>query len=470
MKSYKAEHISLYPIAQLQSLLAEDKLDCLTLAQSCLDCHDQYGDLLECYHTRDDALFISQAKLAEVRRKKDKSPSLNGIPVSIKSIFAVKGLKCFAGTCKQLPNKWQQEGGLVKRLHEQSCPITGLTHSSELAFGGLGLNEHWGTPRNAWDPLEHRVPGGSSSGAALSVITGSAVFALGSDTGGSIRVPAAAAGMVGLKTSKGRWPDDGILPLCKRMDTPGIICRSVADTIDVYGALENRPLTSRGFTDKLSFSDFNSFIADESCFECMDTDLVGVFDQVIQELSKAGMQSKQIDKPIFAQALDAVGDNPSLAAVECSVFIESELPEWQYLLSSPTQTILQRAKNLSAKQYLVRLEKQDAMLIKGAIDMQEIDILISPTLSITPPTLEEVSNEEAASIACSCMLRNTVVANICGYCALTLPIGLDKLGIPVGLQLMAAKSAEDKLLQFALLIEKKLGNSMQRLGKAPLLQ
>ncbi len=458
------------PISDIQQSLESSDIDCLDLANHCLQQHDKFGKQLNCYHMRDDKQFTKQAKKASETIKAGERKPLTGLPVSIKGNFAVEGLKCYGGTCKQLPQKWQQEGTLVKNLRAQSCPVTGLTHASELAFGGLGINHHWGTPRNPWDANEHRVPGGSSSGAAVSVISGSAVFAVGSDTGGSIRVPASAAGMVGLKTSKGRWPDDGLLPLCKQFDTPGVICRSVADTIDVYTALESKDKCSMCFSKNACYSDFSSYIADESCLTYMEGSLIALFNQVINELGKAGMRSKQTEKPIFARAIDTIGNSPSVAAVECNVFIENELPGWQELLSTSTKAIFKRAQNISAKQYLQRLENLKELQTRATVDMEQIDILISPTLSITPPLLAEMGDEEKASHACSCMLRNTVVANVCGYCAITLPVGLDQFGIPVGLQLMAAKSQEDKLLQFAQLVENTLGNSFERLGVAPMLQ
>ena len=128
------------------------------------------------------------------------------------------------------------EGSLVKRLKSLGCIILGKTHTVEFALGATGLNKHKGTPKNPWDIETHRMPGGSSSGSAVAVASGLAAFAIGTDTGGSVRIPASLNGIVGLKTTKDKWPTDGIFPLSPTLDTPGPIARSVEDTKFIFDA------------------------------------------------------------------------------------------------------------------------------------------------------------------------------------------------------------------------------------------
>ena len=155
---------------------------------------------------------------------------LMGIPVAIKDICSVNEMPTTNGSQIKSEDITGPEGNLVKRLKSLGCVILGKTHTVEFALGATGLNKYKGTPKNPWDEKIHRMPGGSSSGSAVAVASGLAAFAIGTDTGGSVRIPASLNGIVGLKTTKNRWPTDGIFPLSPTLDTPGPIARNVKDT------------------------------------------------------------------------------------------------------------------------------------------------------------------------------------------------------------------------------------------------
>ena len=155
---------------------------------------------------------------------------LMGIPVAIKDICSVKEMPTTNGSQIKSEDLTGPEGNLVRRLKSLGCIILGKTHTVEFALGATGLNKHKGTPKNPWDENIHRMPGGSSSGSAVAVASGLTAFAIGTDTGGSVRIPASLNGVVGLKTTKNRWPTDGIFPLSPTLDTPGPIARNVKDT------------------------------------------------------------------------------------------------------------------------------------------------------------------------------------------------------------------------------------------------
>ena len=186
---------------------------------------------------------------------------------------------------------------MIRAIRGQMAVIAGKTHTVEFAFGGLGTNPHWGTPRNPWDNLEHRAPGGSSAGAGVSLCEGSALAAFGSDTGGSVRVPASMTGTVGLKTTKGRWPTDGIVPLCSTLDTPGILTRSAADAAIVFSAIESvlakrpvaavQPMDIRTLTIGLT----RSFYWDR----CQD-DIAAVLEEAIRGLAAAGARTLEPER------------------------------------------------------------------------------------------------------------------------------------------------------------------------------
>ena len=163
---------------------------------------------------------------------------LQGIPVSVKDLYGLAGTDTYAGSPQALPPAFQVEGPVISTLRRQLAVFTGKSHTVEFAFGGLGVNSHWGTPRNPWDAEVHRVPGGSSCGAGVSLQEGSAWIALGSDTAGSVRLPASMTGGVGLKTSYGRWSLNGIFPLSPTLDTAGMLTRTVADALIGFAAID----------------------------------------------------------------------------------------------------------------------------------------------------------------------------------------------------------------------------------------
>ena len=178
-----------------------------------------------------------------VARGEDPGP-LAGVTVSVKDLYGVEGLPIRAGTRRELPDRWRREGFLVGALRKLGAVIVGKTHTVELAFGGVGLNPNTGTPVNPWDAGEHRVPGGSSAGAGVSLWEGSVRIAVGSDTGGSVRIPASATGVVGHRHTTGRWPTTGVVPLSTTLDTVGLLTHTAADSCYAFRAID--PLAGHG--------------------------------------------------------------------------------------------------------------------------------------------------------------------------------------------------------------------------------
>ena len=202
--------------------------------------HRDLGDYLGAYRCWQGETALAQATAADAAfgAGSDLGP-LQGIPVSVKDVFGLRGTRTFAGGPRPLSASFEVEGPLVTTLRRQLAVFVGKTHTMQFAMGGLGTNSHCGTPRNPWDAAAHRAPGGTSSGAGVSLIEGSALVALGGDTGGSIRTPASFTGTVGLKVTIGRWSTDGIVPLSPTLDTPSIATRTVADAAFAFAALDS---------------------------------------------------------------------------------------------------------------------------------------------------------------------------------------------------------------------------------------
>jgi len=392
---------------------------------------------------------------------------LQGVPVSVKDLFGVRGFKTFAGSPKRLPGHWEVDGTVIKAIRHQLGVMVGKTHMVEFAFGGLGVNTHWGTPANPWDRTVHRVPGGSSSGAGLSLLEGSAVLALGTDTAGSVRVPASMTGTVGLKLTLGRWPTDRIVPLSFSFDTPGLFARSVEDVAIAFSAIESM-LTGRPRSSArpAPLSSVRIGVCDKALWDACSPGVAEAVEHALSELEGKGAHRLPLVFPQALEALNVFGQG-GLAGAEMYGFLAGHLPSWLDTLDPVVRGRVLAGKDLSAWEYLQRRERLDRLTRSAPDRLRPVHVAALPTVPITPPIVGEIEQPDAYRQANMLALRNTVIANFLGLCAITIPVGLDAAGMPVGLQLMAPGGAEESLLSVALAVERALGPAAQRIGKPP---
>ena len=218
------------PLIDIARELRDRRASARELVEAAIARHERFGERLHAYSfwAPEQARTVADAADAAFAAGVSAGP-LQGLPVSLKDLFAAAGYPCFAGSSRRLPaDPWEQDGPLVATLRRQLGVIMGKTHMVEFAFGGTGRNSHHGAPYNPWDAAAHRSVGGSSSGAGVSLLEGSALLAFGSDTAGSVRIPASMTGNAGLKVTIGRWSTGGVVPLSFTFDTPGLLARSVS--------------------------------------------------------------------------------------------------------------------------------------------------------------------------------------------------------------------------------------------------
>ena len=359
----------------------------------------------------------------------------------------------------------------MARLRRQLGVIMGKTQMVEFAFGGTGLNTHKGAPYNPWDAGAHRSPGGSSSGAGVSLLEGSALLALGSDTAGSVRIPACMTGNVGLKVTLGRWSAEGLVPLSRTFDTPGLLARSVSDAAYGFAALDPALGDAERFIAKSRTATLGGIrIAVDDPFFWSDCDpgIVEAAREAVDALGRNGAVLRDMTLPEAAGAY-AVFLEGGVSAVELRSFLDQELPDWLAQLDPIMASAVHGAEALSAREYLARLSRLRALARDAAPRFDEIDVIASPTLCITPPLLSQIGDAESHLAANRRIVRNTVAVNYLGLCAITLPVGLDRARMPVGLQFVAPAWAEERLLAIALAAERVLGSAAERLGTPPLL-
>lgn len=464
-----ADALSL-PMAEIAILLGEGKLKARALAEEAIANHERFGGKLMAYsqwapeHARKCADAADAAFAAGSR-----AGPLQGIPTSIKDLFAIAGFPTYAGSPKRLPPKFEIEGPVVTALRRQLATVMGKTHMVEFAFGGTGENAHYGSPYNPWDATAHRSPGGSSSGAGVSLCEGSALLAFGSDTAASVRLPAAMTGNAGLKITKDRWSAEGIVPLSFTFDTPGILARSMADAAFGFAALDPHLGDSfellRGVPE--SVAGIRIGVADSWFWEGCENGIDDVVHCAIDKLARAGAAVKEQPLPEAREAF-AVFAEGGVSAIELRAFLDRELPDWLASIDPVNAPALNNAESLSAREYLTRrLRLIDAAKIAAA-RFDRADVIATPTVMVSPHMLAEETGPEEFWARNRKLVHNLVPVNYLSLCAATLPVGLDRLGMPVGLQLIAKGGDDELLVAIACAAERILGTPREILGVAPM--
>ena len=457
------------PLPEIAQALRKGTLTARDLTDEAIARHDKWDLQLGAYKTWDAEYARRQATASDAAFTANKDLGLaQGIPFSVKDIYGAEGFPIYAGSPKRLPPEWEKNGPVLNKVRQQLAVIPGKTHTVEFAFGGIGTNAHWDVPRNPWDAQNHRAPGGSSSGAGVSLWEGSASIAFGTDTGGSVRVPASMTGNVGLKTTKGRWSTDLITILSTSFDTPGILAKSVTDisfgfnAIDPAAKANGSPLMETREINGLSLGITKDYFWDR----CSD-DVGETVENAIAELKNAGAKTSAIKMPEAGTSVQVWGEG-AIVASEGYSFLQTYLPEWIDSLDPNVLSRMEVAREAKTLDYFAALFKISELSASVHAKLENIDVLAVPTVPITPPKIEDLVEPEAYKKNNLLALSNTMPGNVLGICAITLPAGLDKSGMPVGLQLIALPNREEKLISVALGIEKILGTPRDRLGIPPL--
>ena len=464
-----SEPIRNMSLAAIAQALRDGSLSAVDLTQDCIDAREAS---LNAYREWTPELALEQARTADAAfANAQDSGVLQGIPISVKDLYGVNGTQTFAGSPAPMPPPWQAEGDLISGLRAQHAVFSGKTHTVEFAFGGLGVNSHWGTPRNPWDANTHRAPGGSSSGAGVSLCEGTALVALGSDTAGSVRIPASVTGNVGLKTSYGRWPVSGIFPLSPTLDTAGILTRSVADTVTAFSAIDPHqrsygPRLAREIA-RCTPADFVLGTGESTLWDDCDPGISETVDEALKTLGQAGVQTVSAALPEAAPSIELLKVG-SVVAAEIDEMLSSTAPQWRETLDPVVSSRIRDGGSISASEYLHRRRRLRELSRSAAERFSSCQVMVSPTVAVSPPAVEEVQTVEAYRPKNMGALRNTCPANYLGFCAITVPVGLDADQMPVGLQLMAPHGHEEQLLAVAACIEGILGPGRERLGVPPL--
>lgn len=396
---------------------------------------------------------LNDAHLADEARREGCAGVLNGVPVSVKCLFDVKGLVTTSGSKIFKNNEAAQtDATIVARLRNAGAIIMGHTNMTEFAYSGLGMNPHYGTPGNPKD--RNRIPGGSSSGAAISVADGMAAIGIGTDTGGSCRIPAAFCGLVGWKPTARRVPSKGCFPLSKTLDSIGCIAHNVADcelTDAVMSGDDYVPLRGPSLSG-LRLAVLENYVLDD-----LTPHVASAFENA-QEILKAHRAHIELIKIPELDRFPSLNARGGIIAAEALAVHQDYLAEREIEYDPRVSVRIRKGETLEPGEYESLLQTRADMMAAANKITAGYDAVLMPTVATEAPITSELDEDEALYGKYNLLaLRNTTVANFLDRCAISLPIPVE--GLPVGLMLMGETMEDQKLFAIARVIEQALADS-----------
>lgn len=361
---------------------------------------------------------------------------LHGVPVVLKDLIDLEGRITMGGSAAHRARRAERTATIAKRLIGQGMIVLGKTHTVEFAYGGWGTNQHLGTPWNPWDTETPRTPGGSSSGTGVSVAARMAPWGIGTDTGGSVRLPAAFCGLTGLKVTVGRVSTWGIVPLSMTLDTPGPLARTVEDAALLYEAISGpdpRDPTTRGIQPEAPWSTLNRGVRGlrlgrmpASERDGVAPDMLAAYDAALDLLAGQGAEIVDVDLPFRFSDCMALTEITNAEAY----FVNGSLAEDPSTqLGDAVRGRILAGATVSAQAYLGTLHRRDAMKEQYAAALEGIDALLTPTTESAAVALAAVDEAHLPS-------RFTRFGNLLDLCALALPNGFTGSGLPLSLQIV----------------------------------
>lgn len=375
---------------------------------------------------------------------------LAGLPISVKDLFPVAGYAASAGAVVLPDEPAVADCTAVARLRAAGAVLVGHTNMTEFAFSGVGLNPHHGTPANpvmAALGFAQCVPGGSTSGGAVTVATGSAMAALGSDTGGSLRIPAALQGLVGFKCTARLTPSSDVVPLSPTLDTVGAITRSVRDAALMHAVLAQRPVLPSG----RPLAGRTLAVSRDYVLDGIEPPVLRAFERTVGRLATAGAVVREVDLPIRdVGEFQAYGSFP---AAEAYQWHRERLERDADRYDPRVRSRLLRGAAMSASDYLSLQRARRDWIGRMESALLHWDAVLTPTVPIlAPPIAPLVDNDDEFFRVNALLLRNPTVVNLLDGCAISLPCQ-EPGDAPVGLMLWSSAMRDDELLEIAAAVE-----------------
>jgi aspartyl-tRNA(Asn)/glutamyl-tRNA(Gln) amidotransferase subunit A len=449
-------------IAEIARLFRTGKLSPVELTELMLGRIERSNERLNAYITVTDELARKQAKRAEPElsvkgRRKTRTDRglLHGIPLSLKDNICTEGIRTTAGSKILRDYLPERDARVVTRLKQAGAVLLGKTNMHEFAYGVTNNNPHYGPARNPWDT--NRIPGGSSGGSAAAVAAGLCFGSLGTDTGGSIRIPAALCGIVGLKPGLGRVDVTGVIPLSVTHDCVGPLARTVGDAAVLFQAIvdggnSKRPGERRRGSTTRKLSKLRLGIPREFFFDVISAEVEKSFEGAVRFIHALGTKIKEVSIPLLTQT-ERAGNR--IAWAEASYYHQQSgwFPGRAAEYSDDVRSRIETGMKVLAVEYLEAQDQRRAFIsqLREVMQKEAVDALVVPTTPIVAPLI----GEETTCVAQvdrptrALLLRLNRPANLAGVPAISVPCGFTAAGLPIGLQFIGAEQNEKLLLEVA---------------------
>jgi aspartyl-tRNA(Asn)/glutamyl-tRNA(Gln) amidotransferase subunit A len=438
-------------LATLAEDIASGRTSARKLVEECLSrIADPSGEGERAFIHVDKEAAIEAAEAMDRLRKANAAPSAYaGIPVSIKDLFDISGQVTRAGS-RALEDSAPADADapVVARLRRAGFIVIGRTNMTEFAYSGIGINPHYGTPKSTWRREVGHVPGGSSSGAAVSVADGMAHGALGTDTGGSCRIPAAYNGIVGFKPTQRRVPREGGVPLSFTLDSFGPLARSVGCCAVLDAVLADEPVQPplarpiRGM--RLAVP--TTVALDE-----LDDEVARSFDRALENLSRQGASIERIEVPEFLD-VGVINSKGGFAAAESYAWHRYLIASHGDVYDPRVSSRILRGADISAADYIDLVEARKSLIARIAVRLAPFEALVMPTTANTPPRIADLADDKAYAKANVKSLRNCTLINMIDGCAISIPCHREGEA-PVGLMLAATGGSDRRMFELAAAME-----------------
>ncbi len=425
--------------ADLGASIEAGRLDPRDLTEQFLDAIDRHPHGGAIYARVTSKRARMEADQARSRAKSGmRLHPLDGVPISWKDLFDTKNVATEAGTRLLAGRTPTKDAGVLERATAKGIICLGKTHMTEFAFSGLGINPMTATPPNCFD--ETRAPGGSSSGAATSVAFSLAAIGIGSDTGGSVRIPACWNSLVGFKTTAGRIPNDGVVPLCENFDTIGPLTRTVEDAALMFSVLDNNAMPG---LEPASLAGCRFLIVDPDVLEGCDDDQRNGFEDAVGRLQRCGATIVRQAAPEYRSLLPL---GPQLFPFEAWRNWGDTITAAPEKIHKPVRERFQSGASISETDYRAAYVEMERVRTCFWTSVAEFDGILSPTTACNPPVTKELLADDDLFASTNLLaLRNTRFGNMLGACAITLPTTIATAGLMISTQPMG----EERLLQIA---------------------
>jgi aspartyl-tRNA(Asn)/glutamyl-tRNA(Gln) amidotransferase subunit A len=439
-------------LATLADDLANGRTSARKLVDECLArIADTSGEGARAFIHVDAEAAIEAAEAMDRLREVKAAPSpYAGIPVSIKDLFDIKGQVTRAGSraLGEDATPAEADATVVARLRRAGFVVIGRTNMTEFAYSGIGINPHYGTPKSTWQRDVGHVPGGSSSGAAVSVADGMAHGALGTDTGGSCRIPAAFNGIVGFKPTQRRVPLDGGVPLSFTLDSFGPLARTVACCAVLDAVLADEAVTP---LQPRSIKGMRLAVPITVALDDLDDEVSQAFERALETLSRQGALVERIAVPEFLD-VGVMNSKGGFAAAESYAWHRYLIAGRGDVYDPRVSLRILRGEGISAADYIDLLAARKSLIGRAAARLAPYDALVMPTTANTPPRIADLADDKAFTAQNLLALRNCTLINMIDGCAISLPCHREG-DVPVGLMLAASGGSDRRIFELASAME-----------------